>query len=129
MIDLPCEKMIPSYAILLVNCFAVMVWIFSDVDESIFHPVVDGRDESIKEAEGGVVGGHFGSESFDQSASPRCPAGMFALDYLLHSFVCVTEGAFVGIMHAEAVKLMKGWKYIVAYFCEKYVTIYSVDGK
>ena len=102
--------MIPSYSILLMNGFALTVWIFSDVDKSIFHPVAYGRDKSIKKAEGCVVGGHFGSDGFDQSTSPRCPTGMFALDHMLHSFVCFTEGTFVGIMHAEAVKLMKGWK-------------------
>ncbi len=127
--DVPSEKVIPFYLILLVDYFAVMIWIFSDVDESIFHPVADGRDKSIKEAEGCIGGGHFGLESFDQAASPRCPAGMFALDHMLHSFVCIAEGVFVGIMHGEAVKLMKGLKYIVAYFCEKYVTINSVNGK
>ena len=76
-----------------------MMWIFSDVDKSIFHPVADGRDESIKEAEGCIGVGHFGSESFDQAASPRCPTGMFALDHMLRSFVCITEGTFVGRMH------------------------------
>ena len=109
--NLSSEKVIPSYSILLMNGFAVTVWIFSDVDESIFHPVADCRDESIKKAEGCVVGSHFGSDGFDQSTSPQCPTGMFALDHMLHSFVCFTEGAFVGIMYAKTVELMKGWKY------------------
>ena len=119
----------PSYLILLVYCFAITVWIFSDVDKSIFHPVTDARDKSIKEAKSCFGSGHFALESFDQAILPRSTTGMFALNHMLHCLVFVAERALIRRMHAESMKLVEGWKYIVTYFCEKYITIYPVDGE
>ena len=99
---------------------------------------VRGRSELILGGFGGVKGsGGWSVEKVANnkvepptlSRASRSQLVVMYLDHMLHCLVSVAERAFIGRMHSEIMKLVEGWKYIVAYFCEKNITIYPVDGK
>ena len=74
--------MIPSNAILLVDCFPKAFWIFAKVDEFIFHPIGDSRNKRLGKAKFCVDVFHFSSECFNQTALPRGSTRMPTLDQM-----------------------------------------------
>ena len=108
--------MIPSNAILLVHCFQKAFWVFSKVDESIFHPIGDSGNKRLGKAETCVGVFHFSSECFNQITLPRGSTRMPTLDQMFWCFYIFAQGTLICGMHTKKTKLKKYWKNVVADF-------------